>query len=263
MSKGKLVGIPPRKFKAKTQDINIEKYYSNDKAMTAFFNTLSMMFPEGEQFFVESVRKYRDQVTSEKLNNEISGFIGQEAFHTHAHNAINDRLKEIGYPVDEVNSLLKLVLTTFREKYPLSALYATVVLEHYTATMGGQLLSDVEHNDRVTGEARNLWIHHAIEETEHRSVAFDLLKQIDKEKFEYRRKKAFVPVSIGFFAATGALYAYNMSKNCSIKDLKSLPTLTRIMLRNKSKIKDWFIKDFHPSHHETCLDRAKAELKIA
>lgn len=85
MAKGKLVGIPPRKFDIDFSKIDVENYYHDDKALTVFWNTLSMLFPEGEQFFVKSVRSFRDKIESEQLQNEISGFIGQEAFHTKAH----------------------------------------------------------------------------------------------------------------------------------------------------------------------------------
>lgn len=113
MSKGALVGIPPRKSTVNVNDIDMKTYYKNDRAMTAFMNTLSMLFPEGEQFFVNSVKHFRHLADTEQLSNEISGFIGQEAHHTIAHANINSNLKTLGYPTDFVDFVLRKVLTAY------------------------------------------------------------------------------------------------------------------------------------------------------
>src|SRR6267142_1836665 len=44
-------------------------------------NTISMFFPEGERFFIQSVRNYRNRITDPELKKAVTGFIGQEAMH--------------------------------------------------------------------------------------------------------------------------------------------------------------------------------------
>ena len=56
-------------------------WLDNDPFKTAFFNALSMTFPAGEGFFIESVKLFRDEITDPKLKQEISDFIGQEGIH--------------------------------------------------------------------------------------------------------------------------------------------------------------------------------------
>ena len=266
MAKGKLVGIPPRKFKVNVSELekNINTYYGNDKAITIFWNTLSMLFPEGEQFFVESVRKYRNDVMSdEQLQNEISGFIGQEAFHTHAHVKVNEALEKKGYPVKRVNRILKKQLGFLRKKNPLLALYVTAILEHYTATLASQLIDDLDHNSKVTGESRNLWMHHAIEEIEHRAVSFDVLGRVAGGWIDEVRIGLFIPVSIIFAGAVAVLYTYNLKKqDIKLTELVSILRLGQILFKNSPKLKDWFDRDFHPYDHQTDLSKAKAELGI-
>ena len=64
-------------------------WLDNDPFKTAFFNALSMTFPAGERFFIDSVRHFRDKVKDPKLKQEISRFIGQEAMHSREHKKYN------------------------------------------------------------------------------------------------------------------------------------------------------------------------------
>src|SRR5262249_26215295 len=42
-------------------------WYADDAYATTFLNALSMLFPEGERFFVESVKPFKDQIASPTL----------------------------------------------------------------------------------------------------------------------------------------------------------------------------------------------------
>jgi predicted metal-dependent hydrolase len=66
--------------------------------VTHFFNALSLLFPAGERFFMDSVRNYRDQIDDPVLKKQVLGFIGQEAMHTREHVEYNDLLQEAGLP---------------------------------------------------------------------------------------------------------------------------------------------------------------------
>ena len=59
---------------------------------------LSSVFPDGEDYFVRSVRHFRDRITDPALKRQVAGFIGQEAVHGREHRVFNDRLAELGYP---------------------------------------------------------------------------------------------------------------------------------------------------------------------
>jgi predicted metal-dependent hydrolase len=53
-----------------------------DAFKSAFFNALSMSFPVGEQFFIDSVRtgfKSLPESEQAKFKTEVQGFVGQEA----------------------------------------------------------------------------------------------------------------------------------------------------------------------------------------
>src|ERR1700716_821739 len=69
--------------------------------------SLSRECAEGEDFFVRSVRRFRDQITDPELKRQVTGFIGQEAMHGREHRVFNDRLAELGYPTKQVERFTK------------------------------------------------------------------------------------------------------------------------------------------------------------
>src|SRR6266567_1523561 len=96
--------IPPRtvrtrrvKFEYPAGDLRLH-YAGGDLIMSHVFAVLSALFPEGEDFFVRSVRNYRDRITDPELKRQVAGFIGQEAIHGREHRELNRRLQAMGYP---------------------------------------------------------------------------------------------------------------------------------------------------------------------
>src|SRR5579872_1005740 len=102
---------------------------------------LSAVFPDGEDFFVRSVRHYRDQISDPQLKRQVAGFIGQEAMHGREHRAFNDRLDQLGYPTKKVERVTKFGLELRERLLPAkSNLAATAALEHFTATLAELVL---------------------------------------------------------------------------------------------------------------------------
>jgi predicted metal-dependent hydrolase len=142
--------------------------------------TLSAVFPDGEDFFVRSVRHFRDQITDPALKRQVAGFIGQEAVHGREHRAFNDRLAALGYPTKAIERIVKRSLE-IRERL-LSAkanLALTAALEHFTATLAELVLTNEEVQSQFGDQAvLDLFLWHALEESEHKAVAFDVYKAV-------------------------------------------------------------------------------------
>lgn len=149
--------------------------------VTHFFNALSLLFPAGERFFMDSVRNYRDQIDDPVLKKQVLGFIGQEAMHTREHVEYNDLLQEAGLPAHKLDRRLWAILNFGRKILPHSyQLALTVCLEHYTAMLAGLLLEDASRiGGSVEGYAQ-MWTWHALEETEHKSVSYDVWNTVLK-----------------------------------------------------------------------------------
>ena len=144
---------------------------------TAFFNALSLSFPSGERFFIDSVREHEDGLDDPALKEAVRGFIGQEAVHRRVHAAYNETLcRRRGYDLGELEApFLKGVEWSEENLSPLARLAATVALEHLTAALAAALLDDragflAGADPRIA----EVWRWHAVEETEHKSVAFDV-----------------------------------------------------------------------------------------
>ncbi len=170
---GAKANIPPRRMDFEFADDTKRYWYKDSPFLTTFWSTLSTLFPEGETFFVDSVRNYRKDITDPLLKAQVSGFIGQEAMHSKEHKAFNDLAEKHGFPANNLYRDLGILLRFARKTLPKKIQLAiTVALEHYTAILAEQLLRDPSHQANIQDpEALKLWMWHALEENEHKIVA--------------------------------------------------------------------------------------------
>ncbi len=117
--------------------------------VTHFFNALSVRFPEGEKFFINSVRHYRERITDPALLADIEAFIGQEAMHGRAHRGLNGALERAGYGADKMEQELKAQIKRMKMP-PLFQLSVTCAAEHFTAIMSAVVLDTPEILDAST-----------------------------------------------------------------------------------------------------------------
>ncbi|WP_191488027.1 metal-dependent hydrolase [Pseudomonas sp. FEN] len=150
-------------------------WHAHGPWVTHFFNALSLLFPSGELFFMDSVRHYRGQVHDPELRRQIQGFLGQEAMHSREHLRYNDMLQGAGLPAHKLDRRLRMILDFQKKHFPPAVnLGITIALEHYTAMLADLLLRDPSRFDDSVESYRQMWMWHALEETEHKSVAFDV-----------------------------------------------------------------------------------------
>jgi uncharacterized protein len=147
-------------------------WMGGDPVATAFYNALSATFPKGEAFFVESVRQFREG-TPPKLAAEIKAFVTQEVMHSREHVQFNKRALDAGYDLSPLEDRVEWRLSITRSRPPIVNLAATMCLEHFTAILAHQLLADPRHLGKADAESGALWRWHAIEEIEHKGVAYD------------------------------------------------------------------------------------------
>lgn len=244
-------------------------FVHGDLVMSHVVAVLSSVFPEGEDFFVRSVRNYRDQITDPELKEQVGGFIGQEAMHGREHRAFNERLKALGYPTRAIDRFVAVTMTTFEKVLPKSyQLAITAALEHYTATLAEVLLVDDEFRALLdVEEIQSLFVWHALEESEHKSVAFDVFEEV----IGSHRVRAWVMnfTTVLFLGAVGMWTVISMlldraSYNPrrlfrSLAEVRHSPWLTREV---RHRIRDYNRKGFHPEDNDNTeiVERWRAEL---
>lgn len=166
--------ITPRDLRLKETADASRWWHGGDPVATSFFNALSASFPLGERFFIDSVKRYRN-VADQRLRKQIDAFVVQESIHTREHVAFNDLAAGNGYDLGAIDTFLKRRFKWARSRPALQQLAATTALEHFTAILAHEALSNPKHLEGVPPSIQKLWRWHAIEEIEHKAVAFDTL----------------------------------------------------------------------------------------
>lgn len=152
-------------------------WFGGSPFKTMVLTALSATFPEGERFFVDSVRHYQKRVSPD-LAKQVSGFIGQEAHHGREHTAFNEFMGRKGLPMAEIDEFVKKGMKFMRRRLsPERQLAMTCALEHFTAILAEMALENPEFFGPMDDRVKPLWYWHAIEESEHKAVAFDVFQE--------------------------------------------------------------------------------------
>lgn len=171
--------IHPRHLEAALPDPMPRHWHGGDPFKSHFFNAMSVLFPEGERFFIHSVRLFREQIKDPLLLEQIRGFIGQEGHHSREHESYNQRLRELGYDIDYLERGVKRRIAFVKKRFPPEGMLAgTCAVEHFTAILGNVLLTNPLMLEGADPQMARLWRWHALEETEHKAVAFDVYMRV-------------------------------------------------------------------------------------
>jgi hypothetical protein len=244
-------------------------YVGGDLVMSHVVTVLSAMFPEGEDFFVRSVRNFRDRIVDPELKRQVAGFIGQEAMHGREHRHFNERLQALGYPTREIDWVVKWSFKLGEQVLPKTVQLAiTAALEHYTATLAEVLLTDPAARAMLdVDEVRSMLLWHALEESEHKSVAFDVYQEVSGNHLV--RVGVMNAVTLGFLSGLVVSTTRSMLADRAARDprrvarslagLRHSPWLTPAVLRH---LRAYNRRGFHPDDRDATelLARWRAEL---
>ena len=254
--------VPTRRISFEESLRDLPKHFAadGDLLLSHLAASLSAVFPDGEEFFVRSVRHYRDQLTDPQLKRQVAGFIGQEALHGREHRAFNDRLAELGYPTKRFERFTKKGLAVRERLLPATSnLAATAALEHFTATLAELILTS-EQTRELFGhdEVRNLFLWHALEESEHKAVAFDVYRAIGgTERMRVTTMKilrySFV-IGMAVQVAVSALGDRDTYRPGTLRrswrTFRQSPIMSRDLWR---QLCDYDRADFHPDDRDTTV----------
>lgn len=241
-------------------------WYNNDAAITEFFHALSTTFPAGETFFVKSVINFGTRLQAEhpELWRQVQLFLKQEGAHSAVHEQWNARIAEEspGHPMlDAEHQTEKRLKRTRRFLSPLSQLAITASLEHWTSGLAFLLLATKggEHIlDRSKEPYRSLWVWHAVEELEHKKVAFDVYQAMGGG---YLRRTTMMLAVSPLFMTRVILIWMRFCRSRNLPMLRSSLGLMRFLLFKPGTVTrfvphwlTWFKPNFHPA----ATDKAEA-----
>ena len=168
--------IIPRRMKLDFDDLLERGHVQPDNTIiTSLIATLSGLFPPGEKEFIQSVRLFMAEIHDPELLRQVELFSRQEGHHALQHRQVNAIFERLGYGANKVADMLEQELDRLiQERTPEERLAVTVVMEHYTASLAHFALSRPEYFDAFPPAVRELLFWHAIEEIEHKAVAFEV-----------------------------------------------------------------------------------------
>lgn len=253
---GASVGIPPRHMDFSHLATTPRYFYRDNATITTFLAMLSSIFPPGERFFVESVRHFRNQVTDPQLKAEVSGFIGQEAIHGREHERLNEILKERNINTRVPEMAVAAALGLLAKLPPSTQLACTTFMEHFTALLGEALLTDTDFVGNFDPEMLQLWQWHALEEIEHKNVAYDVYELIGNSHLERHIASLLVIATVGPAAILG--WVYLLAREGKLTDTKDISVGLNSLFGKRGfvsriirRIPLFTAKSFHPNKHDT------------
>jgi predicted metal-dependent hydrolase len=231
-------------------------WHGGRKSVTAFFNNLSLFFPTGERFFIDSVKAHKHLVDDKRLLTDVARFCAQEGVHGREHIRYNEMLEAQGYPAvaidKKVERLLKRVSRVLSKRRQLAV---TCALEHFTALMGHYLLSDPRLLQGADPVMASLWRWHAAEESEHRAVAYDVYLAAGGSYVE--RVVTMITTTFTFWALVVRHQALMMKVDGTLWSLREWRDLFVFLFIEPGGMTslwrhwlDYFRPSFHPLDHD-------------
>jgi uncharacterized protein len=242
----------------------IERHWCDGDAFrTALFNALSMSFPVGEQFFIDSVRNGFKALPAEKqeaFKAEVQGFVGQEATHRRLHSLYNAHLEKLGLVNDwEPRAKQRLALLEGVDVRHWVAI--TAANEHFTAILADWML----HNADLLGDRdprlKTLWLWHSAEESEHKSTAFDLYVALGGG--HDWRVKWFKRITMVFLGDTLRQTVNNLRRDGTLWKWSTWKSGASYLFGKRGLVRqlygpwrEYLRRDFHPNQQDSSASQA-------
>jgi predicted metal-dependent hydrolase len=238
------------------------RWNGGDAFRSAFFSALSMSFPVGEQYFIDSVRagwKSLPENQRARFENELQGFVGQEATHRRVHKLFNGHLAALGLDNHVERRALKRLKDNAHRDVRVHVA-ATAATEHFTALFADWLLRHPEALAGAEPRLQTLWQWHSAEESEHRNTAFDIYQAISGD--HRWRVRIFRYITVVFLGDVLRQTVQNLRHDRSLWRWSTWRSGASLLFGRDGMIRgnlglwrDYLAPDFHPSQHDAALSR--------
>ncbi len=243
-----------------------KRWWAGDAVSTAFYSALSITFPSGEMFFIKTLKQYHKKVPH-KLANEIKAFIQQEAVHSREHLIFNQAVVDAGYDTTPLEGNISDVIKGITSREQIQHLVATACLEHITAIIAKEVISNPKHFEGMSDAQRKLWLWHSSEEIEHKGVAYDTWLHATKDWGRLRRwfsKSVFMMLISFSFAKNRTRGVFHLMQQDGISKRRAFYSLFKFAFVSpgllRRTLRPWmrfFVPGFHPWKED---DRALIQL---
>ena len=230
-------------------------WFNNDPWTTHWMNAILAAVPDGERMVMNSARRQLDKLDDPEVRKAAIEFVRQERIHAREHDDMNAAGVEHGVPIDKVEAVFKIlrkqVLTRMSDDMQSSIAAA---FEHFTAIISSVLLEHPELFDDTHPELRGMLYWHFVEETEHKSVSFDVFVDASGgglRSYRLRLSGMALAIVVGFPVMIGN-QAYLLYKDGQALNLRSAINMGNILFLKPgilSKVIAGVFPYFSPTFH--------------
>jgi predicted metal-dependent hydrolase len=161
-----------------------------------------------------------------------------------------------GYPATKVEAYERKEKQWMKKwMSPRRRLAITCAVEHFTAILAHQVLTNPEATEGMDPRFKEMWTWHAIEETEHKAVCFDVYEQTGGGY--WMRVFAMFNVTWMFLLRTAFVQAIFLWKDKKFFKLSTWKSGINFFWKKPGLIpsvwsdyKDYYRRDFHPWDHD-------------
>ena len=212
-------------------------------------NGASMTMPYLEPFLNRTMRAALEHIDDADLREDVDGFVRQEAQHYRNHRRYNELLKANGYEE------LAMVEDTFTadyaalEKRPLAwRLAYSAGFETMTMGITEWLVNDRESLFRDADPVvASFVLWHMVEETEHKSVAFDVFQAVSGNYWLRIAGLVWGSLHVGFMSRRA--YMVMLKKDGRWRNLRSRLRLWGMVVRFFGKAGSAMLRALRPDYH--------------
>lgn len=249
------VPLKPRKMGFEVSPDTPRYWADGDPVKTTFANALSAIFPVGEHIFVRVMRRNLCRISDAELKQMGRKFCAQEGHHAREHGRFNQFLTEqLGYSdlsrrEQNFQRFMAWLEAHCSDEHQLAGVAAT---EHFTSVMGHIIMSQPDRWLAERNELASMLLWHAVEEVEHKSVAFDVYENIDGA---YWRRSLWLAMMCGILAYTlGSRQLYMLKQEGLLYKPATWQGMARFYFGKRGVLRAFnsrhfwsFLKpDFHP-----------------
>lgn len=260
--------IPVRRMDFEFDDAIPKYWFDNNPMLTMLLTGLSCVFPEGERMFMRAVRHYQDQITDPELQKEVRAFIGQEAHHGKEHQSFNNLMAKKDLPIATIEAFVKQAIAFEEKNLSKERMLAkTCALEHFTAMFAEMILEHPEFLNGVDERLKPLWLWHAVEESEHKAVAYDVYQTAVGSYWIRASEMAATTVLFSFF--TGLHTVQLMRASGEQRNFKAIAQGLNKLVGRKGFFRGmlpqylaYYHPDFHPNQRDSSALRNKGLLLL-
>ena len=154
--------------------LGVDKHWlKNSPFKTHFFNSFTLLFPEGEQLAIRVFKRKLNKIKDLKLKQDVVAFIGQEGQHAVAHSAFWSTLRQQGYKLDAFSQILQVFISK-KQRFSTEFYISTVAgFEHFTDCLS-EFVLESDYLENADPQLKELFEWHFAEELEHKTVAYDV-----------------------------------------------------------------------------------------